>query len=109
MIDFYRELAPALEGRIVVYNGDTDPCVSYEGTRNAIEQVTLTLTLTLNPQPSSLYSTPKAPPFSPALDLRRGTTRSCARCSPRKAMRRCHHSARWPTQSPSPPPTSAVG
>ena len=32
----------------MVYNGDTDPCVSYEGTRNAIKQVTLTLTLTLS-------------------------------------------------------------
>jgi len=39
MIDFYRELAPALPGQIVVYNGDTDPCVSYEGTRTAIERV----------------------------------------------------------------------
>ena len=40
MIDFYRELAPALSGKIVVYNGDTDPCVSYEGTRIALEKVT---------------------------------------------------------------------
>ena len=39
MVDFYRELAPKLAGQIVVYNGDTDPCVSYEGTRNAIAQV----------------------------------------------------------------------
>ena len=39
MIDFYRELAPALPGKIVVFNGDTDPCVSYEGTRTAIERV----------------------------------------------------------------------
>lgn len=39
MIDFYRELAPALPGRIVVYNGDTDPCVSYEGTRTALQKV----------------------------------------------------------------------
>lgn len=31
MIDFYRALAPVLPGKIVVYNGDTDPCVSYEG------------------------------------------------------------------------------
>lgn len=29
MVDFYRELAPQLAGPIVVYNGDTDPCVSY--------------------------------------------------------------------------------
>jgi len=41
MVDFYRELAPVLPGRIVVYNGDTDPCVSYEGTRTAIEKVGL--------------------------------------------------------------------
>jgi len=39
MIDFYRTLAPALTGKIVVYNGDTDPCVTYEGTRVAIEKV----------------------------------------------------------------------
>ncbi len=39
MIDFYRRLAPQLPGKIVVYNGDTDPCVSYEGTRVAIEKV----------------------------------------------------------------------
>ena len=39
MIDFYRDLAPKLPGKIVVYNGDTDPCVSYEGTRNAIAKV----------------------------------------------------------------------
>jgi serine carboxypeptidase-like clade 1 len=38
MIDFYRKLAPQLEG-IYVYNGDTDPCVSYEGTRTAIARV----------------------------------------------------------------------
>ena len=39
MIEFYRMLAPQLSGPIVVYNGDTDPCVSYEGTRVAIEKV----------------------------------------------------------------------
>ena len=39
MVDFYRELAPALRGKIVVFNGDTDPCVSYEGTRTALERV----------------------------------------------------------------------
>ena len=38
MIDFYRELAPQLK-LIWVYNGDTDPCVSYEGTRMAIARV----------------------------------------------------------------------
>jgi len=39
MVDFYRRLAPALPGRIVVFNGDTDPCVSYEGTRDALLRV----------------------------------------------------------------------
>jgi len=38
MIDFYRYLAPKLTTTLV-YNGDTDPCVSYEGTRTAIERV----------------------------------------------------------------------
>ena len=38
MIDFYRKIAPKLAS-VFVYNGDTDPCVSYEGTRTAIERV----------------------------------------------------------------------
>ena len=38
MIDIYREISPKLK-RVVVYNGDTDPCVSWEGTRTAIERV----------------------------------------------------------------------
>jgi len=38
MVDFYRNIAPRLS-RTVVFNGDTDPCVSYEGTREAIKQV----------------------------------------------------------------------
>jgi len=38
MVDFYRNIAPRLS-RTVVFNGDTDPCVSYEGTREAIGKV----------------------------------------------------------------------
>ena len=38
MVDFYRYLAPRLQNTIV-FNGDTDPCVSYEGTREAIKAV----------------------------------------------------------------------
>ena len=38
MVDF-TATSPKLAGKIVVYNGDTDPCVSYEGTRTAIEAV----------------------------------------------------------------------
>jgi len=38
MIDVYREIAPRLDVTLV-YNGDTDPCVSYEGTRTALERV----------------------------------------------------------------------
>ena len=38
MIAFYRYLAPRLRTTIV-FNGDTDPCVSYEGTRAAIDAV----------------------------------------------------------------------
>jgi cathepsin A (carboxypeptidase C) len=38
MVDFYRKIAPRLRTTIV-FNGDTDPCVSYEGTRRAIEKV----------------------------------------------------------------------
>jgi cathepsin A (carboxypeptidase C) len=38
MIDFYRKIAPALD-IVWVYNGDTDPCVSYEGTRTAMKRV----------------------------------------------------------------------
>lgn len=35
MVDFYRIIAPQLDTTIV-FNGDVDPCVSYEGTRHAI-------------------------------------------------------------------------
>lgn len=49
MIDFYRSLAPALTGKLVVYNGDTDPCVSYEGTREAIRQVGFNVTQPARP------------------------------------------------------------
>jgi cathepsin A (carboxypeptidase C) len=38
MIDFYREIAPQLDVTLV-FNGDTDPCVSYEGTRVALTRV----------------------------------------------------------------------
>merc|ERR1711957_901358 len=38
MINFYRRIAPKLRTTIV-FNGDTDPCVTYEGTRVAIEKV----------------------------------------------------------------------
>lgn len=38
MIEFYRNIAPRLQTTLV-YNGDTDPCVSYEGTRTAILRV----------------------------------------------------------------------
>jgi serine carboxypeptidase-like clade 1 len=38
MVEFYRNLAPRLE-RIVVFNGDADPCVSYEGTLKAMYKV----------------------------------------------------------------------
>ena len=33
MVDFYRNIAPRMS-RTVVFNGDTDPCVSYEGIRS---------------------------------------------------------------------------
>jgi serine carboxypeptidase-like clade 1 len=38
MIDFYKDIVPRLKTTIV-YNGDTDPCVSYEGTRTAMKRV----------------------------------------------------------------------
>jgi cathepsin A (carboxypeptidase C) len=38
MIDIYKEIVPKLE-RTWIYNGDTDPCVSYEGTRLAVKQI----------------------------------------------------------------------
>jgi cathepsin A (carboxypeptidase C) len=38
MIEFYRRIAPKL-ATTIVFNGDVDPCVSYEGTRAAIEHV----------------------------------------------------------------------
>jgi serine carboxypeptidase-like clade 1 len=38
MIDFYRKIVPRLKV-VWVYNGDTDPCLSYEGTRTAIKRI----------------------------------------------------------------------
>jgi len=38
MVDIYKEVVPKLE-RTWIYNGDTDPCVSYEGTRLAVKQI----------------------------------------------------------------------
>mmetsp|Transcript_10022 Transcript_10022/g.36653 ORF Transcript_10022/g.36653 Transcript_10022/m.36653 type:complete len:531 (+) Transcript_10022:48-1640(+) len=38
MVDIYRYIAPKLQTTIV-YNGDSDPCVTYEGTRNAVAKV----------------------------------------------------------------------
>ena len=38
MVEFYRDLAPRLKTTIV-FNGDADPCVSYEGTRKAVAKV----------------------------------------------------------------------
>eukprot|EP00536_Pseudo-nitzschia_multiseries_P004226 jgi/Psemu1/187563/e_gw1.69.80.1 len=38
MVDVYRDILPLLD-RVWVYNGDTDPCVSYEGTREAVKQI----------------------------------------------------------------------
>jgi cathepsin A (carboxypeptidase C) len=38
MVNFYQYIAPKLK-RTIVFNGDVDPCVSYEGTRAAIEKV----------------------------------------------------------------------
>ena len=40
MVDIYQEIIPQLE-RTWIYNGDTDPCVSYEGTREAVKQILL--------------------------------------------------------------------
>jgi serine carboxypeptidase-like clade 1 len=39
MIDFYRKIAPVLPAGVWIYNGDTDPCVSYEGTRTAVKRI----------------------------------------------------------------------
>lgn len=38
MVDIYQEIVPQLD-RTWIYNGDTDPCVSYEGTRLAVKQI----------------------------------------------------------------------
>jgi serine carboxypeptidase-like clade 1 len=39
MVDFYRKIVPKLPSGVWVYNGDTDPCVSYEGTRTAVKRI----------------------------------------------------------------------
>jgi len=38
MVHIYQDIVPRLE-RTWIYNGDTDPCVSYEGTREAVKQI----------------------------------------------------------------------
>jgi serine carboxypeptidase-like clade I len=38
MIDVYRKIVPQLD-KTWIYNGDTDPAVSYEGTRTAVKQI----------------------------------------------------------------------
>jgi hypothetical protein len=38
MVDIYQHIVPQLT-RTWIYNGDTDPCVSYEGTREAVKQI----------------------------------------------------------------------
>jgi serine carboxypeptidase-like clade 1 len=38
MIDIYQEIVPKLH-TTYIYNGDTDPCVSYEGTRLAVKRI----------------------------------------------------------------------
>lgn len=40
MIDFYKDIVPRLQ-ITWIYNGDTDPCVSYEGTRAAVKRIGL--------------------------------------------------------------------
>lgn len=40
MVDIYQQIVPLLD-RTWIYNGDTDPCVSYEGTREAVKQILL--------------------------------------------------------------------
>lgn len=38
MVDIYQEIIPLLD-RTWIYNGDTDPCLSYEGTREAVKSI----------------------------------------------------------------------
>lgn len=38
MINFYQDIVPRLK-IAWIYNGDTDPCVSYEGTRTAVKRI----------------------------------------------------------------------
>jgi hypothetical protein len=38
MVDIYQDIVPKLE-LTWIYNGNTDPCVSYEGTREAVKQI----------------------------------------------------------------------
>jgi serine carboxypeptidase-like clade I len=39
MIDFYVKIIPHLPSGTWIYNGNTDPCVSYEGTRTAVKRI----------------------------------------------------------------------
>lgn len=48
MVDLYRTLAPRLQ-TTWLFNGDTDPCVSYEGTRAAADKVGFAVTAAYRP------------------------------------------------------------
>mmetsp|Transcript_35831 Transcript_35831/g.43273 ORF Transcript_35831/g.43273 Transcript_35831/m.43273 type:complete len:567 (-) Transcript_35831:245-1945(-) len=77
MVDIYRYIAPRLM-KTLVYNGDTDPCVSYEGTRAAIKKVGFNITeggayrpWFFNATASSLSFFEQKPVlYGPALDLK---------------------------------------
>jgi hypothetical protein len=39
MIDIYRTIIPQLPDGVIIYNGNTDPAISYEGTRTAVKAI----------------------------------------------------------------------
>ena len=55
MVDLYRLIAPQLEGDVLIYSGDADPCVAYEGTREAVRKV-------MKPNLAFFLIKPKIPP-----------------------------------------------
>ena len=86
-----RGIAPKLR-RTVVFNGDTDPCVSYEGTRRAIERVGFATVAAYRPwfydHPAAALGDLAQLPVTFGLDLRARSTgvqrRGKSRVRPRK-------------------------
>jgi len=81
MIAFYRNIAPRLRTTIV-FNGDTDPCVSYEGTRQAIQEVGFDVIVGGDYRPWFFNATAATPEFLASKPLLFGPALSLVEAGP---------------------------